>query len=213
MYRRETLTEDAGYKLAQDRMGLARLEKAMNMITTEPPTMADYPKAEREAERIVKEYGINRAPVNAIGVANHLGYSVVAANLKISGRLILRNGQVQIEVNAYDPPNRRRFTIAHELGHLVLMHTTGFPDLVIPETIDERRIDNREIQLAARQDHDGIRPVAEAEADRFAAALLMPSDLVREMFSPHYNVKALARTFEVSEQAMDIRLKQLGLAN
>ena len=49
------------------------------------------------------------------------------------------------------------------------------------------------------------------QANQFAAALLMPQDLVREHFATGLSVDALAESFGVSKQVMAIRLAQLGL--
>lgn len=60
--------------------------------------------------------------------------------------------------------------------------------------------------------------IKEIEANQFAASLLMPSKLVREKVVElggssllDYHVSQLAEMFEVSEQAMIIRLTTLGL--
>jgi Zn-dependent peptidase ImmA (M78 family) len=45
----------------------------------------------------------------------------------------------------------------------------------------------------------------------FAAALLMPEDAVREDWQRVATAEGMARRFNVSESAMNIRLKSLGL--
>jgi Zn-dependent peptidase ImmA (M78 family) len=64
-----------------------------------------------------------------------------------------------IIVNQYDPPLRRRFTIAHELGHFFLHKS-------------------REAPLYAHRD-EGSRSREEEEADRFALYLLVPEGMLR----------------------------------
>ena len=49
------------------------------------------------------------------------------------------------------------------------------------------------------------------QANQFAAALLMPEELVREAYETNQDLRKLARIFNVSETAMGIRLAQLGL--
>ena len=52
----------------------------------------------------------------------------------------------------------------------------------------------------------------EREADQFAAELLMPEHLVREAVVEHGgDVSRLADRFDVSRQAMQTRLRRLGL--
>jgi hypothetical protein len=60
------------------------------------------------------------------------------------------------------------------------------------------------------------KPYEEREANMFAAALLMPAPLVQHAALEHdlgdeLDITALAKTFGVSEQAMFIRLQQLGV--
>lgn len=64
----------------------------------------------------------------------------------------------KILINSNIPPTRRKFTLAHELGHIVIPWHTG--------TIVSH-IDPGEVDIAYRE--------MEAEANRFAAELLMPS--------------------------------------
>jgi hypothetical protein len=86
-------------------------------------------------------------------------------------------------------PQRRRFTIAHELGHLVL---------------------HRRRQSSFHCDWAGadVAPM-EREADDFASHLLMPDDALREGLSGRpvdlYLLSELARRFEVSFEALCLR--------
>lgn len=101
-------------------------------------------------------------------------------------------------------PRRRRFTIAHEIGHWVL-HISSAGKLYgcRPADIVE--------QPAIRSDTRELRRI-EAEANRFAAELLLPETLVvpaaTELGS---NVPALADRFGVSVPAIRVRLQQFGL--
>jgi hypothetical protein len=179
-----------------------------------PVQMPDYPRVEREAQSVLDELCATNAPVNPTDIANRLGYTVHAAMFrdpKLSGRIVFKNGAVRIDVNARDAPNRRRFTIAHEIGHARL-HAGGYSNFEVADNIDESQIEKREFALT-RQTHDGFRPVHEAEADRFAAALLMPAQWVRDRFAQDQETSSLAQFFKVSESAMKIRLKQLDLAH
>jgi len=104
-----------------------------------------------------------------------------------------------VRVNAAEcslAPLRRRFTIAHEIGHLVL-HAPGATGAVFCRVVDPAE--------------PAARPI-EREANRFAAELLMPEDLVREA-AAHLgtDAAALADRFQVSGPAMGWRLFNLGL--
>ena len=94
-------------------------------------------------------------------------------------------------------PMRRRFTIAHEIGHYVL-HAPGATGAVFCRVTDSPEAPQ---QLIERQ------------ANRFAAELLMPEDLIRSeaaRLGPECAV--MAELFQVSTPAMGWRLYNLGLA-
>lgn len=96
-----------------------------------------------------------------------------------------------IGVNASDSPTRKRFTIAHEIAHF-LLHRQDIRGGVIDDPL------YRSEHLSGGQ---------EAEANRFAADILMPYGLLEEFASRGItNIERLARAFGVSTQAMKIRL-------
>jgi len=103
-------------------------------------------------------------------------------------------------------PGRRRFTIAHEVGHLVL-HVP-----VLHKVFHDRPADIREVEedaAAARLPEHRRR---EREANVFARELLMPEPLVREQAeATGFNLPALAKRFDVSVPAMRLRLRLLKL--
>ena len=114
----------------------------------------------------------------------------------ISGFLLRANGRHTIFLNKNDPVNRKRFTIAHEIGHLQLNHlesgekaSTIFRNSATSQGIDEKEI----------------------AANAFAAELLMPEDLVRYTYNFVKSVGGVARAFRVSESASRNRLKNLGV--
>ena len=111
-----------------------------------------------------------------------------------SGFLMRANGKHRIFVNKKDPMIRKRFTIAHEIGHLQLNHlgneekaSTIFRDSTTSLGIDEK----------------------EVAANAFAAELLMPEDLTRYAYNLLKSVYKIARAFGVSEEMVRYRLKNL----
>ena len=93
-------------------------------------------------------------------------------------------------------PGRRRFTIAHEVGHFVLHAARAQSGAnTYCRGSDLERGDSRE-----------------GEANRFAAGLLMPEQLV-ELEASHCgcNIPFLAERFAVSAPAMKLRLLALDL--
>ncbi|MBD9653595.1 ImmA/IrrE family metallo-endopeptidase [Pseudomonas sp. PDM12] len=87
---------------------------------------------------------------------------------------------------------RNRFTLAHELGHVLLGH------------VNEHNTQHRDTTFG------NYNPI-ERSANSFAAALVMPEQRVRELFSGATSVQQLAEAFGVSNAAMSFRLKNLGL--
>jgi predicted transcriptional regulator len=102
------------------------------------------------------------------------------------------------------PAVRQRFSIAHEIGHL-LLHG---PELHVDE---HAFVAFRDLESSKASDP------AEIEANQFAAALLMPADLLMKSIgelgsNPDVSdaIRVLAQRFQVSQEAMTIRLTKLG---
>ncbi|BAT68472.1 ImmA/IrrE family metallo-endopeptidase [Pseudomonas aeruginosa] len=87
---------------------------------------------------------------------------------------------------------RNRFTIAHELGHVLLGH------------VNEGNPRERDTSFG------NYNPIERA-ANTFAAELIMPEQKVRELFSGAQSVQQLSEIFGVSNAAMSYRLQNLGL--
>ncbi|HEU5253780.1 MAG TPA: ImmA/IrrE family metallo-endopeptidase [Solirubrobacterales bacterium] len=103
-------------------------------------------------------------------------------------------------------PGRRRFTIAHEIGHLVL-HIPGSHKAFYDRPGDIREID----EGPAGEELPELRR-REREANAFARELLMPEPLLSEQArATGFNLPALAERFEVSVPAMRLRLRLLKL--
>jgi Zn-dependent peptidase ImmA (M78 family) len=132
--------------------------------------------------------GIVRAPVDLHEIAYALDVRIVEVNQPgWAGAITSTEDTATVWVNAVDAPVRKRFTIAHELGHLFL-HPLG----------QEFR------------DATFTGGPKESEANWFAADLLMPlwmlDSYARSMGA---NADTLARVFQVSSHAMGIQLAKL----
>lgn len=145
-------------------------------------------------------------------LASDLGAQVVYKDLEdsVSGFLFIKGTRKIIVVNKNHPENRKRFTLAHELGHLCLHAEGSTEDLFM----DKKQVYNRNIASGS-----GMNP-QEIEANRFAAALLMPKHLILTALEEerHFledcggendSLGTLARKFQVSEQALSNRLSSL----
>jgi len=103
-------------------------------------------------------------------------------------------------VHEKDSPNRQRFTIAHELGHWMIRQARG-------ENMDEIEItDKRDIFSSTGADEE------ERLANRFAGALLMPASLLQDWVKKGLQEWQIASRLRVSEDALRVRLRVLGLA-
>jgi Zn-dependent peptidase ImmA (M78 family) len=119
--------------------------------------------------------------------------SVQEAN---GGSLVIRGERdYTIFLSPYTTPLRDNFTIAHELGHYVLHF---FPQKEVAE-------------LPMSFTRYGASPI-EWQANRFAAALLMPEQRFREKFADvSGDLYLLAGYFGVSRPAVEVRAKSLNL--
>jgi len=169
--------------------------------------------ARNKAEQLIRKLEIRKAPVDVERIASQLKIIILEQELDdISGLLITNTASKIIGVNKKHPVVRKRFTIAHELGHFCLGHQLEPGEHVF---VDRGNF----ISARGTRAATGMDP-KEVEANQFAASLLMPAEIVaREakrvrgsapgLFDTH--VSELAAAFAVSEQAMTIRLGSLGL--
>jgi Zn-dependent peptidase ImmA (M78 family) len=160
-----------------------------------------------KVRELIEKFRIRKPPVPVERIVKKLGLSLVAlpAGDEISGAIIRKGDSVVIAVNPLHHVHRRRFTIAHELGHYFLH-----------EGLLEEHVDQN-LRIAWRN-ADSSKAVnwLEIQANRFAAELLMPTDLLtRDLDSlrriEKRTVALLATAYKVSPAAMKIRLTNLGI--
>ena len=136
---------------------------------------------------------------------SHLGLLIRDEPLDDGVSGVLRIRERLIGVNAAEGerwPRRRRFTIAHEIGHWVL-HRADIADLVVTRTVDYVPSDRAKATTPEE--------IREREANRFAAELLMPEVRVHAAVAAHgTDVAAQADRFEVSALSMAWRLYTYG---
>lgn len=170
------------------------------VVPTRPLTLSEsYTLAERQANRALSLLGIERPHVGLGWIVDLPRVEVqIGPRFKMdgfSGATTFAHGRYLVLVSKNDGHARRRFTLAHELKHVldwtaasVIHRTLGYGD-------------------QARQGQQ-----IEAICNHFAACLLMPRAwVIREWTAGLQDVTALAGSFNVSEEAMDKRLRFLGL--
>jgi len=148
--------------------------------------------AERQALRLLQILGQVEPGVDVGLIAELPRIEVrVEPNLPVSGFSHWERGRWLIAINRDDAPTRRRFTLAHELKHV----------------LDHPFIARAYLDKKGRPDDE----FAEKICDYFAACLLMPRPwLKREWINGLQDQASLAVKFNVSEAAMRVRLRQIG---
>jgi Zn-dependent peptidase ImmA (M78 family) len=133
----------------------------------------------------------------------------------ISGAILKKEGDWKILVNNNDSPRRKRFTVAHEMGHFLSYengsHSKAYIDNQPDGILKDRAIMLRSATMPLEALSENAKN-AELEANEIAAELLMPQDGVSKMFDEEKNVEEMADFFVVSESAMTMRLLNLGYA-
>jgi len=172
---------------------------------------------EQTATDLLNRAAITKIPTPLQQIATLLQVEIHQETFEdiVSGVLMVQGIERHIMVNKAHHPNRQRFTIAHELGHLVLHHNSG--DRLFIDT-HLRAYQRRGSPASGTYEEAGstTTPTEEREANLFASALLMPRASMlamtefRELWD-ELHVAALAAEFGVSEQAMTIRLRQLDI--
>lgn len=145
-------------------------------------------KARSQAKKLLKECQLTFPPIRISVIVKHLGIFTQKANpsvidiTKISAFIELED-KILI-YNDNDPAVRKRFSVAHEIGHLILQHT----------------IYNDSFNLYSKD-------IKEIEANMFASELLIPYDWVKtDLKKWDSTIPKLAQKYWVSEEAMGWRI-------
>lgn len=163
---------------------------------------------ENQARELRQQHlrGVVKPPVPVQDLAETLGIKVVSTPLEsgVSGALIKDGENWFIVVNSNHHTNRQRFTIAHEIAHFHLEHAR------------EEHVD-REFTVLMRDENSAMATdPKEIEANRFAAELLMPEEMIIGDFVKIGRiddeiVSRLALKYQVSKLAFEHRLRNIGL--
>jgi len=165
--------------------------------------------ARRKAIELLESSKVKKAPVPVEKLAELAGASVTLEPFagELSGMVHRKpDGTAVIGVNSLDAPNRRRFTIAHEIGHLLLHKDESLH-------VDEK------FPIGLRNELSGMAvDENEIEANQFAAELLMPALFLKkdlenlpDDIEADAAIEKLAKRYQVSAQAMTIRLTALNV--
>lgn len=137
-----------------------------------------------------------KAPVDVVAIAKVLGLEVYESHELpegIAGKIFRDKkhggvGGYSIVVRGADPYVRKRFTVAHEIAHYLLHKHLFAGEELIDDALYRSNLSSK----------------VEGEANALAADLLMPWHLLQPVVNR--DIPELANMFEVSEQAMQIRI-------
>jgi predicted transcriptional regulator len=155
--------------------------------------------AERQAWQLRWQLGYWMLPAVPTDVLRRLPFLIDVsfhAGLSRSGLATKTKQGRAIVLHAGERRVRQRFSLAHEIKHVL-------DDALLAELHGELYRDGGGFTATER---------AEQVCDHFAACLLIPKVTVRrDWTSGQQHIERLARRYEVSTQAMRIRLEHLGL--
>jgi Zn-dependent peptidase ImmA (M78 family) len=149
-------------------------------------------------------------PIDVERIAVGMGLKVVGFPFQddISGVLVIDETGATIGYNPSESNVRKRFSIAHELGHYVLHSKKN-----TSETFLDKLLFRKNITMYSSKEE-----AIEREANYFAANILMPANVVVNEVNKlsaakddEDNIKILSKKFDVSVSAMTYRLVNLGI--
>ncbi|MGA9525959.1 MAG: ImmA/IrrE family metallo-endopeptidase [Myxococcaceae bacterium] len=158
----------------------------MRKPISQPPLWKTLKEERAGADDILRTLGIAFPPVDVQAVAQRLGITLGWSDHH-SGELRVEGDDALILIRKGEALVRQRFTVAHELGHLML-HSV------------DRAYRHNDSTFAGN--------TMEIQANQFAADLLMPlwmMDPAAQAFGA--DLKKLAQLFKVSEQAAKLRFQ------
>jgi len=150
------------------------------------------------AQKVLKDSKIAEPPVDLLAILRVHGIQYEEVDDfpdTVDALIIERGNKIYAAVNALQHPHRRRFSLAHELGHYFLHRGDYGSSPTV--SIDEPPSDE---DLIPTKD-----PV-ESEADMFAGELLVPLGMLK----PHARkgIAELSRLFLVSEHVIGIAISK-----
>jgi len=188
---------------------------------------ADLGKAELWADILLGKYWNRKIPVDPNSIAVKMGIEVYFAPIPggLAGAILKTRKEEAQKTDEDEVPkifvdnnastSRKRFTIAHEIGHYVECFIDSEPpDQQLPGHFGfrDKSMTSDEKILGGIRSTDSSTPdrsSRELFADYFACCLLMPEDKVLEFVNKGANIKDVATYFGVSAATMRNRLNDL----
>ena len=157
---------------------------------------------EKESKKLLSGFNNKKgqavsAPIPVFDIIEYLGYDVdfrkddIYEDQNLLGGTLIDKKVVEINENLSDHEGRMHFTAAHEVGHIVLH---------VPLYTKMHSKDLSQNKIISRKDHGfegNKKDPEEWQADKFAAFLLMPTDLMKKAF------------FNVYKRPVNVRKKRI----
>ena len=146
---------------------------------------------EKESKKLLGDFNNKTghklsAPIPVFDIIEYLGYDVdfrkdgIYEDKNLLGGTLIDQKTIEINENLSDHEGRMNFTAAHEVGHIILH---------VPFYNEKHGKDVSEHKIISRKDggFEGTKKEPEEwQADKFAAFLLMPSELIKKAFFNNY---------------------------
>lgn len=156
-------------------------------------TNYNYKNARDASWQTLLNHNITKLPVNVVKIATDLGIDVlknsstnILSENEVGATFLIEDKFIIIYDDTIKSVGRKRFTIAHELGHILLGHVT--PN-----------------ELYARNSYKNSSSI-EKDADTFASRLLAPACVLWGLNATSY--KDIAKFCDVSLEMATIRAKR-----
>ena len=151
------------------------------------------------ARKYIEKYHYKSPPIDIYYILQREGYEILEVDTFSDGldaMLVEDGGQKYAAVNKNQPEVRRRFSLAHEMGHKVLNHNlTYYREIPSIDNPPERSYFS----------HKSAQRDLENEANEYAGELLVPLKLLKSEFYMDNDIARLAKRFNVSREVLTIR--------
>lgn len=147
----------------------------------------DYQVSRDLAWEILINEKVKELPVKVSEICDHMGIKIKPEGQGESGHCEYVDGAPVIFCNREEPIERQRFTVAHELGHILLKHTDKYG--------------------VAYRDPDPSDNPKEQAVNVFAARLLAPAIVLRDLGVT--NAEQIAEICQISQTAAEYRMERL----
>ncbi len=162
-----------------------------------------------QAAEVIKQFGAISLPVPVLRLAKFLGAEVRSSplDMELSGMIFIKSGKPIIGVNTLHHAHRQRFTVGHEIGHLVMHRGLIEQEVHVDKSFP--------VLMRDASSATGAHKI-EIQANQFAAEILMPENHLRELLEAQpFDIDdegpldLWAAKFRVSRQALEYRIRNL----